>query len=32
VKFEAYMQTLKESGCKVVALRDLARYLPPAKK
>ena len=32
VKFEAYMQALKESGCKVVALRDLARYLPPAKK
>jgi len=32
VKFEAYMQALKESGCKVVALRDLAPYLPPTKK
>ncbi len=32
VKFAAYMQALKDSGCKVVALRDLARYLPPAKK
>lgn len=32
VKFAAYMQVLKDSGCKVVALRDLARYLPPAKK
>jgi peptidoglycan-N-acetylglucosamine deacetylase len=31
VKFEAYMQALKASGCKVVAMRDLARYLPPAK-
>ena len=32
VKFAAYMQALKDSGCKVVALRDIARYLPPAKK
>ena len=32
VKFEAYMQALKDAGCKVVAMRDLARYLPPAKK
>lgn len=32
VKFAAYMQVLKDSGCKVVALRDIARYLPPAKK
>jgi hypothetical protein len=23
---------LKDAGCKVVALRDIARYLPPPKK
>lgn len=27
-KFEAYMQHLKEAGCKVVALRELNRYIP----
>jgi hypothetical protein len=32
VKFAAYMQALKDSGCKVVAMRDLARYLPPPKR
>jgi peptidoglycan-N-acetylglucosamine deacetylase len=30
-KFEAYLRHLKETGCKVVALRDLVKYLPPAK-
>jgi peptidoglycan/xylan/chitin deacetylase (PgdA/CDA1 family) len=30
-KFEAYLAALKEAGCKVIAMRDLARYLPPAK-
>lgn len=30
-KFEAYLHHLKETGCKVVALRDLAKYLPAAK-
>jgi peptidoglycan/xylan/chitin deacetylase (PgdA/CDA1 family) len=28
-KFTAYLQHLKETGCKVIAMRDLARYLPP---
>ena len=31
-KFETYMQHLKDTGCKVVAMRDLARYLPDTKK
>jgi len=30
-KFETYLAALKEAGCKVIAMRDLARYLPPAK-
>ncbi len=30
-KFEAYLRHLKETGCQVVALRDLGKYLPPAK-
>jgi hypothetical protein len=28
-KFTTYLQHLKETGCKVIAMRDLARYLPP---
>jgi peptidoglycan/xylan/chitin deacetylase (PgdA/CDA1 family) len=31
VKFEAYLGALKEAGCHVIAMRDLARYLPPPK-
>jgi len=31
VKFENYMAHLKEQGCRVVALRDLERYLPARK-
>lgn len=31
-RFEAYMAALKASGCKVIAMRDLAAYLPEAKK
>jgi hypothetical protein len=31
VKFEAYMQHLKAEGCKVIAMRDLAKYLPAQK-
>ena len=27
-KFESYMQHLKDQGCTVIALRDLAKYLP----
>lgn len=27
-KFEAYLRHLKETGCRVVALRDLVKYLP----
>lgn len=27
-KFEAYMQHLKDEGCTVIAMRDLAKYLP----
>ncbi len=27
-KFESYMAHLKEQGCRVVALRELAKYLP----
>lgn len=30
-KFEAYVAALKEAGCQVIAMRDLARYLPPAR-
>jgi hypothetical protein len=30
-KFEAYVAALKEAGCQVIAMRDLARYLPPSK-
>lgn len=30
-KFEAYVVALKEAGCQVIAMRDLARYLPPSK-
>ena len=29
--FEAYVAALKEAGCQVIAMRDLARYLPPSK-
>ena len=31
-QFEAYMSALKAAGCQVIAMRDLARYLPPANK
>jgi hypothetical protein len=31
-QFEAYMAALKAAGCQVIAMRDLARYLPPANK
>lgn len=31
-KFEAYLSALQASGCKVIAMRDLASYLPPAAK
>lgn len=31
-KFEAYLAALKEARCQVVAMRDLARYLPPVAK
>jgi peptidoglycan/xylan/chitin deacetylase (PgdA/CDA1 family) len=31
-KFAAYMEALQASGCKVIAMRDLATYLPPAGK
>ena len=30
-KFEAYVAALKDAGCQVIAMRDLARYLPPPK-
>jgi peptidoglycan-N-acetylglucosamine deacetylase len=30
-KFEGYLRHLKEAGCKVVALRDVVKYLPPKK-
>ena len=30
-KFAAYLAALKEAGCQVIAMRDLARFLPPAK-
>jgi peptidoglycan-N-acetylglucosamine deacetylase len=29
-KFDAYMAYLKEAGCTVIALRELAKYLPPS--
>ena len=29
VKFESYMAHLKEQGCRVIALRELAKYLKP---
>ena len=32
VKFAVYMAYLKETGCRVVALRDIVPYLPAAKK
>ena len=31
-KFEAYMAELKAAGCTVIAMRDLARYLPSPTK
>ena len=30
-KFESYMQHLKDEGCTVIAMRDLAKYLPVKK-
>ncbi len=30
-KFESYMQHLKSEGCKVIAMRDLAKYVAPRK-
>ncbi len=30
-KFESYMQHLKDEGCKVIAMRDLAKYVAPRK-
>ena len=30
-KFEAYMQHLKDSGCTVIAMRELAKFLPAEK-
>jgi peptidoglycan/xylan/chitin deacetylase (PgdA/CDA1 family) len=30
-KFESYMEHLKAEGCKVIALRDLAKYVAPKK-
>jgi peptidoglycan/xylan/chitin deacetylase (PgdA/CDA1 family) len=30
-KFESYMQHLKETGCEVIAMRDLTKYLPARK-
>lgn len=27
-KFESYMRHLKQEGCRVIAMRDLARYVP----
>lgn len=30
-KFESYLAHLKEQGCRVVALRELAKYLPARK-
>ncbi len=31
VKFESYLQHLKDEGCTVIAMRDLAKYLAPKK-
>ena len=31
-KFEIYMQHLKDEGCKVIAMRDLAKHLPAKKE
>ena len=31
-KFETYMQHLKDEGCKVIAMRDLAKHLPAKKE
>ena len=31
VKFESYLQHLKDQGCRVVALRDLGKYLGPSR-
>jgi len=31
-KFETYLAALKEARCQVIAMRDLARYLPAPKK
>jgi len=30
-KFESYMQHLKDEGCTVIALREVAKYLPVKK-
>ncbi len=30
-KFGSYMQHLKDEGCKVIAMRDLAKYVAPRK-
>jgi hypothetical protein len=30
-KFESYMEHLKAEGCQVIAMRDLAKYLPLKK-
>ena len=30
-KFESYMQHLKDEGCHVIAMRDLAKYVPTMK-
>ena len=32
VKFETYMQYLKDAGCKVIAMRDMEKFLPVEKK
>ncbi|MFP6873135.1 MAG: polysaccharide deacetylase family protein [Verrucomicrobiales bacterium] len=31
-EFKKYMQLLKDEGCTVIAMRDLARYVDPKKK
>ncbi|MES2596582.1 MAG: polysaccharide deacetylase family protein [Verrucomicrobiota bacterium] len=31
VKFESYLQHLKDEGCTVIAMRDLTKYLAPKK-
>lgn len=30
--FQTYMQHLKDTGCTVIAMRDMAKYLPAEKK